>query len=164
MIQKIIKNTTNANIFINEAGVRIPANGQHIIDPTVYYLWAKQETQAELASYTSAGDIIINNGLIDLSASDGLRFLLHPERITVQETGVDITRVVTTINVTGNASVTDNGNGKVTIDVGTGSGSGPVFENTMYWANCVCHCDGVMFSDFEALVDYTYNGITVGDC
>jgi hypothetical protein len=38
------------------------------------------------------------------------------------------------------------------------------FTDTMYWANSVCHCDGLMFSDFEPLVDYTYNAIKVEDC
>ena len=42
--------------------------------------------------------------------------------------------------------------------------TGGLFPETLYWANCVCHCDAMMFSDFEPLADYTYNAIKVEDC
>ena len=120
-MQKIIKNTTASTIFINEAGVNILAGTQIIIDPSVYYLWEKPEMITEISANVDAGNLVINNGIMDLSPADGLRFLQFPDRIIVKKDGSDVTEVVTSINFTGNASVVDNGNGAVTVNVTGGS-------------------------------------------
>jgi hypothetical protein len=118
MLSKVIKNTTNTDIFIEEAGVTILANDQIILDPLVHYLWAKPEMAAEITTAVNAGSIVINNGLADLSPSDGLRYLENPDRISITLNTNSVKKVVTDIDVQGDASVTDQGDGKVRFTVG----------------------------------------------
>lgn len=155
---KILKNITVVDIYISDMGIVVPANGSYSITITEAPMWA---TSIDVISPVNNGDIVVNNGLIDLSAIDGLRFLQYPDRATIQKNGTDVTEVSTIVNFEGpEFTVTNNGNGKTTVRVDALG----AFSDTMYWANCVCHCDGLMFSDFEPLVDYTYNAIKVEDC
>jgi hypothetical protein len=128
---KIIKNTTITDIFINESGQTISANDQITVDPSLYYIWAKPEMIAEITTDVNAGNLVINNGLIDLSPSDGLRFLQYPERVTIQQNGSDVTQVGTVINFTGSATVTNNGNGTSTVNVGAANAVQCLREVTM---------------------------------
>ena len=118
----IIKNTTASSIFIQDVGFVLPANSSNTIEDTNKALWANSES---IAPFIVSGDIVINDGVNDLSSSDGARFLKWPDRIIVKLNNVDVTRVVTSINVAGNATVTDNGNGAVTVNVNNISDTQP---------------------------------------
>ena len=113
----IIKNTTASIIFISDVGFAIPANSSNTIEPTNKALWADS---ISVIPYIDSGDIVINDGVSDLSPVDGVRFLKWPDRITLKESGVNKAQVVTSINVVGNATVTPDAssNGAVTINVG----------------------------------------------
>ena len=112
----ILKNTTASIIFINDVGFALPP-GSSIIEATNLSLWA---SSADIVAPVTSGSIVINNGAVDLSPSDVVRYLQWPDRLTLKQSGTDTTRVVTSINVTGSATTTDNGNGAVTVDIHSG--------------------------------------------
>jgi hypothetical protein len=82
---KIIKNTTNATIFISEIGTNIAANSSLTIDPSVYYIWAKPEMLAEISSKIDSGQLVVNDGVLDLTVANNISldrakdFLKHPD-------------------------------------------------------------------------------------
>lgn len=127
-LKKIIKNTTNSDIDIGETGRRILANDQMEVDPIRYLYWSTPETILELTPFLNAGDIVINDGTSDLTAAEALRFLEYPDRITVKDSGTEVTSVVKTIDVTGGLSATDNGDGHVTLSTGGGAVEGRTFQ------------------------------------
>ena len=118
MLQKILKNTTGADIFLEFPGVLVPASGQITINVEEYIDFAAEEAINELTPLINGGSIVVNNGTVDYSAADGIRFLEYPDRLTVQEDGTDTTIVTTNINFTGSVATTDNGDGNVDVEVG----------------------------------------------
>ena len=127
---KILKNTTASIVFINDTGVSINASGQYIIPHTDYLLWA---ASLDYQSLVTAGTIVVNNGSIDFAPNDGIRYINYADRAKVQVNGVDITQVATTLNFTGSVTVTDNSNGKATVNVtGTGGSSTPCLREVTY--------------------------------
>lgn len=122
--KKILKNLSSPplDIEISEVGVTILTSENYTIDPVNYLYWAKPETIAELTPYINSGDIVVNNGVVDLAPSDGIRFLEYADRLDVKFDGNFITKIVKDINIEGDATVTNTGDGSVTILVGeTGS-------------------------------------------
>src|SRR3972149_2920677 len=73
---KIIKNTTNTNIFIKESGQNISALGQITIEPGLYSTWAKPEMAEEIIASINTGALVVNDGTDDLTPSRGLAHLL----------------------------------------------------------------------------------------
>lgn len=71
-MSKILKNTTNQTVSITDTGVSIPANGQYIIPPQDYLLWAASDN---IITKVGEGIVIINDGSVDLSISDGIDLL-----------------------------------------------------------------------------------------
>jgi hypothetical protein len=136
----VIKNTTLSPIFINDIGFNIPP-GSNTIEPMNHLLWADS---LDIVPFINSGSVVINDGVVDLSPADGIRFLLYPDRLTVQKNSSDITKVVKSINIVGNATVTDNSDGKVTIDVGYGASGQLLREVTMIVA------PGVGFIDIKS--------------
>ena len=96
---KIIKNTTVSDIEIYETGVNLAASSSFTIDPINHNYWATPEAIAEITPYINSGDIVINDGVLDLTAANGItlttailfleypdtafsnRFLSEPERM-----------------------------------------------------------------------------------
>lgn len=83
--KKIIKNTTGSPLIFEVVGVTIPASpGSVTIDPTNYARWAEamSDTSAGgvyLQGKVASGDLVINDGGIDLNSTDGTNFLRHPD-------------------------------------------------------------------------------------
>lgn len=59
---KIVKNTTNADIFLPQPGATVQALSSYTIDPQNYGLWVQS-----MDSYIDSGAIIINDGTSDLN-------------------------------------------------------------------------------------------------
>ena len=74
-MEKVVKNTTLTDIVVDNTGVTIPASGQYTIPPQDYALWAEDVAITEVTAAVNAGDLVINNGTIDLTAVNGLKFL-----------------------------------------------------------------------------------------
>ena len=72
---KIIKNTTNTDIELNILGRTISANGQLIVDIEDFNVLATPESLLEMSSYLISGDIVINDGIADVSPETGLSIL-----------------------------------------------------------------------------------------
>jgi hypothetical protein len=68
---KIIKNTTGSDIEIYETGITIPASGQVIVDPINYLYWSTAEAITEMTTHINAGDIVINDGVDDITVANG---------------------------------------------------------------------------------------------
>lgn len=81
-MSKIIKNTTGTDIEIEAIGRTIPTSGQVLFPPTDYLLLADPDTITEITSDVNAGNLIINDGTNDLSASEGLDYLQYPDDAT----------------------------------------------------------------------------------
>lgn len=77
--QKILKNNTSSVIFLINLGLEIPANNQIIIELTDYMRLSSVDTITELTPYVNSGDIIVNDGVNDLSPASGLNFLQWPD-------------------------------------------------------------------------------------
>jgi hypothetical protein len=72
-VSKILKNNTASPISITDTGVTIPASpGSYTIPEQDYLLWA---ASANIATPVNAGNIIVNDGLVNLSATLGLAHL-----------------------------------------------------------------------------------------
>jgi len=76
---KIVKNTTASDITISRVGVTISASSQHTIEVQEYLLWGNTDALAEITPYVVSGDIVINDGIMDLSVGDGINFLEYPD-------------------------------------------------------------------------------------
>jgi hypothetical protein len=82
--QRIIKNTTVSDIVLQSTGVTIPASGQYTIYAKSWPAWAAATFDGtELVDYINSGDLVVNNGTIDLVASKGIALL----RFDVSEHG-----------------------------------------------------------------------------
>ena len=122
----ILKNTTLTDIGYSEFSVFVPASGQVELTPSEYPNLNNSEAITEMSPDINSGDLVINDGVNDLSAADGIRLISHQFKIYVQKGGVDVTRVLKTIDfVGGNVIVRDKGDGKVevepTVDVALGN-------------------------------------------
>jgi hypothetical protein len=75
-MSKILKNTTVSPISIIDTGIRIAASGSYTIPETDYLLWA---ASANVLTQIASGAIVVNDGLRDLSATDGAYFIKYPD-------------------------------------------------------------------------------------
>lgn len=81
--KKILKNTTGTEIVNNQVGLAIPANSQIIVEPGRYYVLSEEigiEGPGTLNQLIQNGDIIVNDGINDLSSDRGIDFLKFPDR------------------------------------------------------------------------------------
>jgi hypothetical protein len=117
-MSKIVKNVTGSDILIPDTGVFIQANSSYTIDLQTYLLWAGS---VDVVPLINAGSIVINNSTLDLTPAEGIRYLEYADRLDVQINGTTITKTVKTLNLTGNATLVDNTNGKATINVNQAS-------------------------------------------
>lgn len=77
---KILKNTTNADIEIDSLGRTIPANDQITVELSDYIRLADPDTVSEITSAINSGDIVVNDGVADLSASEAINFIEYPDQ------------------------------------------------------------------------------------
>lgn len=71
-MSKIVRNVTASPITVNDVGVTIPGTTDYTIPPQDYLLWA---ASSNAVTYVGASTLVINDGSVDLSISDGI-FLL----------------------------------------------------------------------------------------
>jgi len=74
---KILKNSTGLDIDIKDTGITVPALGQYTIQDEDYTLWSFSD---DIQTTISSGDIIINDGVNDLSITDGSNYIKYPDR------------------------------------------------------------------------------------
>lgn len=114
---KILKNTTITDISLNETGITIPASGQVTLNETEYAQVAFIDSITELTTYLNSGDIVVNNGTVDLTAAEGLRYLSISIKPSIEANDSSISRYIKTINFEGDINVSDDGDGKVTVNI-----------------------------------------------
>lgn len=130
-IIKLLKNQKNPpnKITIKSAGISIPAIGQYTIQPQEYALWTTQDIVNELTPYIDSGDIVVNDGVRDLTAAEGIRYIEKVETVDAQWNNVDIVKSPIQLNFQGDVSVADGGGGKATILIGqSGTPSGKLID------------------------------------
>jgi hypothetical protein len=76
---KIIKNTTASPIVLATVGFEIPATSSHVIEVQEYLLWGSTAALNEFTPLITRGDIVVNDGVMDLSVGDALNFLKYPD-------------------------------------------------------------------------------------
>lgn len=147
---KILKNTTGADITLRQVVIR--AGSSYTIPPKRFDVWAADDV---VDPYVTSGDIVVNDGTVDLSVAAGIRHLdklsaatqvdvdlspfqnistdddvqaVLPELIpNAQVNDVDVTTQINSVDFRGNVSVTDEGNGNATITIGTASPLGGIY-------------------------------------
>lgn len=72
---KILKNTTGSDIFISALGLNILAFGQVTVDTTDYLRLASDDSITELTPLINSGDVVVNDGISDLSAAVGIAYI-----------------------------------------------------------------------------------------
>ena len=85
----ILKNTTVSAITIKETGDTVPASGQLTIDPTAYDYYAKAETIAEMTADINSGDLVVNDGINDLTPAYAIYHLGYPNKALSQRFASD---------------------------------------------------------------------------
>lgn len=83
---KIVKNTTLSDIDLKDIGITIPASDQYIIQPQEYLIWVDFILTAEagtadidLDTLINNGDLVVNNGVVDLDPAPGIFYLKYPD-------------------------------------------------------------------------------------
>lgn len=72
-MSKIIKNTTSSDIEIDVLGLTIPANDQITLSPDTYL--DAEDSITEISTLITSGDLVVNDGLNDLTAEEGIDYL-----------------------------------------------------------------------------------------
>ena len=77
---KILKNQKSpaADLPIKELGVTLPASGQVSFHPNEFTLLATDAVIAELTPHINSGDVVVNDGINDLSIAEGIDYLRYP--------------------------------------------------------------------------------------
>lgn len=76
-MSKILKNTTASAIAIKDTGITIPASpGTYTIPPQDYLLWS---ASLDMITPINSGDLVVNNGVVDLAAYLGLAYIVDLE-------------------------------------------------------------------------------------
>lgn len=86
--KKILKNTTNAPIELSQIGLTVPALGQIVIEPGIYYILANEiglSPAGQLDTLIASQSIVVNDGVDDLippsiSYDRAIDYLKHPDR------------------------------------------------------------------------------------
>ena len=64
---KIVKNTTVLAITLKNVGITIPANDFYTIEISEYNLWATVDALTEISPLITAGDIVVNDSIVDIT-------------------------------------------------------------------------------------------------
>lgn len=78
-MSKLITNTTASAIVISKAGIRIAAGATYTVEVRDYLLWASDEVLTQVIPLITSGDLVVNDGIQNLSVSDGINFLEYPD-------------------------------------------------------------------------------------
>jgi len=78
-MSKILKNTTSSDIELFNLGITIPASNQVTLDTSEYLLLASEDVVVELTTLINSGDIVVNDGVNDLAASEGIVYIEFPD-------------------------------------------------------------------------------------
>ncbi len=78
-MSKYITNTTASPILVVQAGVEIAALSTYEVITQDYLLWASAEVLAEVTPLITSGDLVVNDGVMNLSVADGVNFLEYPD-------------------------------------------------------------------------------------
>jgi len=76
-VSKILDNTTGAPIDITDAGVTVDNVTDYTIPEQDYLIWS---ASADIITEINAGNIVVKNGAISLSAAEGVKYLEHPDQ------------------------------------------------------------------------------------
>lgn len=80
---KILRNDSSpaVDVVLKKTGATIEpgAPDQYVIDVSEYPLWASDDAIAEVTPHINSGDIVVNDGLRDLNAADGISHLKYPD-------------------------------------------------------------------------------------
>ena len=107
--KKILKNTTQAEIEIESAGISVSTTEDFEIDSSEYILFAKDRIITELTPYINSGDIVVSTGSDDLDALEGIAYLQYPDRQITRRTAGDKVLVPEVYDFEGNVSVVKDG-------------------------------------------------------
>lgn len=78
-MSKVLKNTTVSDIFVSSMGISLPASSSTTIEVSDYILLATADVVTELTTYINSGDIVVNDGVVDLEAADGITYIGYPD-------------------------------------------------------------------------------------
>jgi hypothetical protein len=80
---KIIKNTINSIVLVEDTGVSLAPLSNYTIPPQDYWLWA---ASSNVVTFVGDGTLIVNDGSEDLSISDGIDIIkgLFPTKVKVE--------------------------------------------------------------------------------
>jgi len=85
-MSKILKNTTGSDIeLVSLGGIVVPASGQVTLEVTEFLDVASDKAITELVTLINSGDIVVNDGVIDITVANGrsllraLDFLRYPD-------------------------------------------------------------------------------------
>ena len=78
-MSKILKNTTGTAIELPRLGITVPASGQEEIKTEEFLDAATDDALSEITAFLNSGDIVVNDGINDLSATYGLYHLLYTD-------------------------------------------------------------------------------------
>lgn len=76
---KILKNTTSSDIELFNIGLTVPALGSITLDTSDYHGIARADSILEITPLINNGNIVVNDGIEDLSSIDGINFIKFPE-------------------------------------------------------------------------------------
>lgn len=76
---KILKNTTGSDINLITAGVTVPASSTYDIQEAEYLIFATDEVVTELTPHFTSGDLVLNDGVADLTATYAAFFIRYPD-------------------------------------------------------------------------------------
>lgn len=93
-MSKVLKNTTGSIVDLVKFGVTVPASGQITVVPQDYPLLGMPLVIAELSPLITAGTIIVNDGINNLSAARGINYLLfdYSQGLNSLTTNVDVSQ------------------------------------------------------------------------
>lgn len=94
---KILKNTTGSNITLLDLGITILTSSQVTLSPTDY---ADAADSDELVELIGNGNIVVNNGSVDLGKSDGVRLIQggFTNKVQVDDDLTDSDRIKVLVN------------------------------------------------------------------
>ena len=77
-MNKIIINKTNSDIYIKNAGVKILANSNMLINTTSYAIWSSDDVMNEVIPHLVSGNLVVSNDGLELDVNISIS---HLERI-----------------------------------------------------------------------------------
>jgi hypothetical protein len=81
-VLKILKNYTNAEVFVKDTGVVVLPNGQYEITPNDFSLWYQSE---DIVTELVAGNLILNDGEDDITSIRTAIGLIQDNQIITNE-------------------------------------------------------------------------------